>query len=50
MRNVAGELLGVVKAIEWALDNKFKQIAIYYDYKGIEAWARWILANQKKRY
>lgn len=39
MRNVAGELLGAEKAIEWAIKNKYNSIEIYYDYKGIELWA-----------
>lgn len=40
MRNVAGEILGCQKAIEYALQQKYDTIAIYYDYEGIEKWAR----------
>lgn len=39
MRNVAGELLGTVKAIEWATENKCSSIMIYHDYEGIARWA-----------
>ncbi|MBM7614429.1 ribonuclease H1 domain-containing protein [Alkaliphilus hydrothermalis] len=39
MRNVAGELLGAMKAIEWAHENKCASIMIYHDYEGIERWA-----------
>ena len=38
MRNIAGELLGAIKAIEMAVDLKLKEINIYYDYLGIEMW------------
>lgn len=39
MRNVAGELLGAMCAIKWAVDNKFLKITIYHDYEGIAKWA-----------
>ena len=39
MRNVAGELLGAIEAMKWALSNRIKDINIYYDYEGIERWA-----------
>lgn len=39
MRNVAGELEGSKKAIEWAYENNYSSIEICYDYKGIELWA-----------
>lgn len=39
MRNVAGELLGARKAIEYALENKFSEIVIVHDYAGISMWA-----------
>lgn len=38
MRNVAGEILGSLKAIEYAIEQQ-KSICIYYDYEGIEKWA-----------
>lgn len=39
MRNVAGEVLGSTKAIEYAILNGYKKINIYFDYQGIESWA-----------
>ncbi len=39
MRNVAGEIMGAWFAIEHSVENKFKNIAIYFDYEGIEKWA-----------
>jgi len=38
-RNVAGEILGAVYAVTWAIKNGYKKITIYYDYIGIEKWA-----------
>ncbi|WP_249028844.1 ribonuclease H1 domain-containing protein [Tannockella kyphosi] len=40
MRNVAGELLGCLCAIEYAIEKKQPAISIYYDYEGIEKWAK----------
>lgn len=40
MRNVAGELLGSITAIKWAIKNSYKKIIIHYDYTGIEYWAK----------
>ena len=39
MRNVAGEILGCMAAVEKALELGLKELAIYYDYMGIEMWA-----------
>lgn len=39
MRNVSGELKGAEKAIEFAIENNIKEIAIYHDYEGISKWA-----------
>ena len=49
MRNVSGEILGSIYAINYAIKNKFTQIDIYYDYAGIEKWANqeW-KANKKE--
>lgn len=48
MHNVAGEILGSLKAIEYAIQNHYSFICIYYDYEGIEKWAtrKW-KANKK---
>ena len=39
MRNVAGEILGSMAAVEKAMELKVKELVIYYDYMGIEMWA-----------
>lgn len=38
-RNVAGELYGAYRALQIALENKEKELHLYYDYAGIQAWA-----------
>ena len=40
MRNVAGEIKGAMAAMEWAIENHKKNLQIYYDYTGIENWAK----------
>lgn len=39
MRNVAGEVLGSMAAIEKAVELGIRELTIYYDYMGIEMWA-----------
>lgn len=39
MRNVAGEILGSMQAIRWAMQHQVTRIHIFYDYAGIEKWA-----------
>lgn len=38
MRNVAGEILGASKAMQFALKNGAKTLLIYHDYEGIAKW------------
>jgi ribonuclease HI len=38
-RQVAGELFAVEEALGWCEKNSVKDVAIYYDYLGIEKWA-----------
>lgn len=38
-RNVAGEVMGSTRAIEYALKHDIKEIKIYHDYEGIAKWA-----------
>lgn len=38
MRNVAGEIMGAKKAMEYCIENKISSLEIYYDYAGIEKW------------
>ncbi|GMO15751.1 MAG: ribonuclease H family protein [Mycoplasmoidaceae bacterium] len=37
-RNVAGECLAALKAMEWAIKNKQSSIELIYDYIGIQKW------------
>jgi len=39
IRNVAGEILGSMAAIQKALELGLAEVTIYYDYAGIEMWA-----------
>ncbi len=39
MRNVAGEVLGSMAAVELAIKLGIPRLDIYYDYMGIEMWA-----------
>lgn len=48
MRNVSGEILGCLAALEYAVNNEYKQICIYYDYEGIEKWATGIWKTNKE--
>lgn len=38
MRNVAGEIAGARKAMEYCLENGYNSIDIYHDYEGIAKW------------
>ena len=48
MRNVAGEVFGSMAAIEKALELGLKDLTIYYDYMGIEMWAKGLWKRNKK--
>lgn len=48
MRNVAGEVLGSMAAIERAVELGMPEITIYYDYMGIEMWAEGNWKRNKK--
>lgn len=37
-RNVIGEILGVINALDWAVSNGYSKIKIYHDYEGLEKW------------
>lgn len=56
LRNVAGEIIAVLNAIDWAWKNGYDQISIFYDYEGIGKWAsgEWkantVLSNYYQRY
>ncbi|MGM0010967.1 ribonuclease H1 domain-containing protein [Enterococcus sp. DIV1059_1] len=36
---IAGEVIGCIEAMKWAVENNKKKLIIYYDYQGIESWA-----------
>ena len=39
MRNVAGEILGSMAAVQKAIELGIESIDVYFDYMGIRAWA-----------
>ena len=48
MRNVAGEISGSMAAMEKAVELGLKRLTIYYDYMGIEMWARGVWKRNKE--
>ena len=38
MRNVAGEIQGAMKAMDFAVQNEISNLTIYHDYLGISKW------------
>lgn len=38
MRNVAGEILGAIAAMQFAMDNAITEFVIKHDYQGIASW------------
>lgn len=49
-RNIYGEIKACEEAIKYALDKKWKEINIYYDYLGIEMFGnkQWSVNREKK--
>lgn len=39
MRNVAGEIMGSIRAMELCIERGIESLSIFYDYNGIEKWA-----------
>lgn len=39
MRNVAGEILGAIQAMKYAVSAGADHLVLYFDYQGIESWA-----------
>jgi ribonuclease HI len=37
---IAGEIKAVTQAVRWCRENEINDVTIYYDYKGLEKWAR----------
>lgn len=56
LRNVAGEIIAVLNAVDWAWKNGYEQMSIFYDYEGIGKWAsgdwkpKTTLSSYYKRY
>lgn len=48
MRNVAGEILGSMAAIQKAVELGLTELTVYYDYMGIEMWATGAWKRNKK--
>ncbi|ASP28555.1 ribonuclease HI [Spiroplasma corruscae] len=50
-RNVSGEIMGAIKAIKFALENKLKSILIVHDYEGIHYWVNgnWKAKNKETK-
>ena len=48
MRNVAGEIFGSMAAMEYAVNHGITNLSIYYDYMGIEMWAKGLWKRNKK--
>ena len=48
LRNVTGEMLGAMFAVQWTLKHGYKAVDIRYDYSGIEMWAtgQWKAKNE----
>ncbi|MBO5473222.1 MAG: ribonuclease H family protein [Lachnospiraceae bacterium] len=38
LRNVTGEMLGAMFAVQWCVKNAYQAVNICYDYSGIEMW------------
>ncbi|MBN1501352.1 MAG: hypothetical protein JW982_14425 [Spirochaetes bacterium] len=51
IRQVSGELFAVIISAEWCIKNKFQNVNIFYDYKGIECWVtgEWKAKNSVTR-
>lgn len=48
MRNVAGEILGSMKAVEKAVELGLDKLDVYFDYQGIKEWAEGTWKRNKK--
>lgn len=48
MRNVSGEILGAVAAVKKAMELGLDRLILYYDYLGIEMWARGLWKRNKE--
>lgn len=48
LRNVTGEMLGAMFAVQWCVKKGYSAVDIRYDYSGIEMWAtgKWKAKNE----
>lgn len=51
MRNVSGEILGAMRAVELTLEKGLSSLTIFHDYQGISTWAKeeWKCNKEKTR-
>lgn len=51
MRNVAGEILGAMRAVELARNLEMKRLTIFHDYEGVAAWplGKWRCKKKETR-
>ena len=51
MRNVTGEIEGVIKALEYCMRKGYRKAFIHYDYMGLRSWAEgeWKAKNKQTR-
>ena len=47
MRNVAGEITGAVRAMQFCVKNNIKTLEIRYDYEGVEKWCTGVWKTNK---
>ncbi|TYB84119.1 MAG: reverse transcriptase-like protein [Kosmotoga sp.] len=48
LRNITGEIMGIITGIENCLENDFKSITIHYDYEGLKKWVTGKWKTNKK--
>ncbi len=51
MRNVAGEIMGVIKVVKFCEINNIRNILIFHDYTGLAKWAKneWKTSTQETK-
>ncbi|HDP76842.1 MAG TPA: reverse transcriptase-like protein [Mesotoga infera] len=51
MRNVIGEIEGVVQGLNYCLKKRYKEVKIHYDYEGLKSWktGEWKAKNESTR-
>lgn len=48
MRNVAGEIMGARRAMEYCIENGYTSLEILYDYEGVEKWCTGVWKTTKE--